>query len=218
MEGRSARKIRRERNRRRLPPRSAGFRWMRRIAGLLATAAFLGAGVAAALMVIPDSDSSAKATVVATPTPTPKAKPKPTPTPKPKPKSLTKAQKAARAAAVDEVLRQGYTTLKPGDYDPRATLRVLIGRPVGDASGGQYAFFFSGDTFLGKDASAPSSELTLTKRGKTAVTLTYGTYVAGDKACCPSGKEKVRFRLEAGRIHALDTIPLASARLVRTAA
>ena len=54
---------------------------------------------------------------------------------------------AARRArtAVAEVRRQGFTTLKPSDYDPKATLRVLIGRPVGDAAGGNRAFFFIKD-------------------------------------------------------------------------
>jgi hypothetical protein len=217
MEGRRARKVRRERNRRRLPPRSATLRWFSRIVGLVATVAFLGGGVAAALMVIPDKGHSSALGATSTPTPTATAKPKPTPTPKPKPKPFTKAQKAARTAALAELRTQGYTTLKPGDYDPRATLRVIVGRPVGDAGGGEYAFFFSGDTFLGRDASSPSSKLSVGKRGKTAVTLTYGTYVAGDNACCPSGKAKVRFRLEDGRIHALDIIPASSARLVRKA-
>src|SRR5204863_9620384 len=52
--GASARRVRAERNRRRLPPRRTLYRWTRRITGLLATAAFLGVGVAAYRMIAPD--------------------------------------------------------------------------------------------------------------------------------------------------------------------
>ena len=45
-----------------------------------------------------------------------------------------------------EVRSQGFTTLKPADYDPKATLRVLVARPVGDAAGGYRAFFFNKTT------------------------------------------------------------------------
>ena len=55
-----------------------------------------------------------------------------------------------------EVRSQGFTTLKPTDYDPKATLRVLIARPVGDAAGGYRAFFFNKTTFIGNDARANS--------------------------------------------------------------
>ena len=59
----------------------------------------------------------------------------------------TKAQRAQRTAAVAELRRQGFTTLKLADYDYKATLRVLVGRPVGDAAGGSYAFFFLKDRY-----------------------------------------------------------------------
>ena len=66
----------------------------------------------------------------ATPSPTATPKPKADEASKPKkPKGLTKAQKQAREDAVAEVRDQGFTTLKPTDYDPKATLRVLIGAP-----------------------------------------------------------------------------------------
>ena len=84
-----------------------------------------------------------------------------------KPKALTKAQKAARADAVDEVRRQGFTTLKATDYDPRATLRVLIGRPVGDAAGGYRAFFFSKDALhRQRRARAPARCCASSRKGK----------------------------------------------------
>jgi hypothetical protein len=214
----SARKVQAERNRRRLPPKRSEYRWARRIAGLLATVALLGAGVAIALMILPDSGGEESA-VAAAPTPTPvKEKPakKKTAKKKPsKPKGPTKAQLAARTAAVAEVRRQGFTTLKLRDYDPTATLRVLVGRPVGDAAGGTRAFFFLKDRFLGNDALSPSSKLTVAKQGKVTVTLSYGVYNPGDTAGAPSGRKRVRFKLEGERIHALDTIPLDSARFQR---
>ena len=71
----SARKVQAERNRRRLPRRGRAARWARRIVGLVATAVFLGAGVAIALMVVPDGSGEEAAAIAATPTPT--ATPKP---------------------------------------------------------------------------------------------------------------------------------------------
>src|SRR5262245_7343130 len=133
----TARRARAERDRRRLPERGPWSRWTRRIAGLLATAVFLGVGFASAQMILPDTkDSSTVAEgPAATPTRTAKAKKK-TAKKAAKPKGLTKAQKAARAKAIADVRSQGFTTIRPADYNPRATLRVLIGRPVGDAAGG----------------------------------------------------------------------------------
>jgi hypothetical protein len=214
----SARKVQAERNRKRLPPQRSGYRWARRIAGLLATAALLGAGVAIALMILPDGGGEDSA-VAAAPTATPvqeKAAKKKTAKKKPsKPKGPTKAQLAARTAAVAEVRRQGFTTLRLRDYEPTATLRVLVGRPVGDAAGGTRAFFFLKDRFLGNDALSPSSKLTVAKQGKVTVTLSYGVYKPADTAGAPTGRKRVRFRLEGERIHALDTIPLDGVRFQR---
>ena len=95
---------------------------------------------------------------------------------------MTKKQSAAREEAVDEIRRQGFTTLKASDYDPRAKLRVLIGRPVGDAAGGNRAFFFSDDAFIGNDARAPAPSCEVAKQSKTTVTLSYGVYAPGDTA------------------------------------
>jgi hypothetical protein len=214
----SARKVQAERNRQRLPPKRSGYRWARRIAGLLATAAFLGAGVAIALLILPDGggENAASAAIpTATPVKEKPAKKKAAKKKPSKPKGPTKAQLAARTAAVAEVRRQGFTTLKLGDYDPKATLRVIVGRPVGDAGGGKRAFFFLKERFLGNDALAPSTKLTVAKQGKVTVTLSYGVYEAGDTPGSPSGRKRVRFRLEGERIHALDTIPLDNARFQR---
>src|SRR3954451_10558215 len=139
----TGRRGRSERKRRRLPPRGALARWTRRITGLLATAAFLGVGVASYKMIAPHHKAAANAALVPTATATPAKHHK---RHKARHHALTKAQKAQRSAAVAAVRRQGYTALKPSDYAPRATFRVLIGRPVGNASGGAYAFFFNRGT------------------------------------------------------------------------
>jgi LppP/LprE lipoprotein len=201
----TARRVRTERNRRRLPPRGALSRWTRRITGLLATAAFLGVGVASYKMIAPDHKASASAALAPEPTATPAKHHKHH---KASHHGLTKAQKAQRTAAVAEVRRQGFLALKPSEYDPRATVRVLIGRPVGDPSGGSYAFFFHGGTYLGRDSLSPTASLKLAKQTKTSVTLSYGT-------CCPAKRVPVRFKLQAGRIQPQQVIPASYLRAVR---
>lgn len=195
----TARSVRAERNRRRLPPRGGVSRWTLRIAGLLATAAFLGVGVASYKMIAPDHSTADDAALPPAPAPTAvhhhKAKHHAH-----KPKGLTKAQKAARTAAVAELRGQGYTTLKARDYDPRATLRVLIGRPVNDAAAGSFAFFFEGGHYLGRDSVSPSASVKVAKQTEHTVTLAYRT-------CCPAKHVDVRFKLESGQVHAMQLIP-----------
>jgi hypothetical protein len=213
---RRARRVQAERNRKRLPPKRKAYRWARRITGLLATAAFLGAGVAIAMMILPDNSEEV---VAATPAPT--ATPKPKPEKKKakkkagKPKGPTKAQLAQRKDAIAVVRSNGYTTLKQSDYDFKATLRVLIGRPVGDSAGGHRAFFFNKKVYLGNDSTSPSTKLSVSKQGKVTVTLSYGVYAAGDPAGQPSDRKRVRFKLESGVLTPLDEIPLDSARFQR---
>jgi hypothetical protein len=213
----NARRVHAERNRKRLPPRRNASRWARRIAGVLATIAFIGVGVAIAQMVIPEPDGTEASAAAPAPTATatPAKKHKAAKKKKAKPKGPTKAQRESIKAAVAVVRQKGFTTLKQSDYDPKATFRVLIGRPVGDSAGGNRAFFFMKDTFLGNDALSPSTKLTVVKTGKVTVTLSYGVYTASDASGSPSGRKRVRFRLEGTRIHALDTIPLDSARFQR---
>jgi hypothetical protein len=200
----SARRVKAERDRQRLPQRSTGERWLLRIVALLATAAFLGVGVASALMILPDDEGRQAALAVApTATATP-AKGKKKKAAKPKPKGPTKAQLAQRRAAVAEIRNQGFTTLRQRDYDFKATLRVLIGRPVGDAGGGSYAFFFNKATFLGKDATSPSTKIRVSKQSKTAVTLSYDT---------SAGRTKVRFKLAGDTLQPLDPLPAPAERL-----
>ena len=144
------------------------------------------------------------------PEPAKKAKKKPS-----KPKGPTKAQLAQRKDAIAIVRAEGFTTLEQSDYDFKATLRVLIGRPVGDSAGGSRAFFFNKQTFLGNDSTGPSTKLSVYKQGKVTVTLSYGVYGPNDRAGDPSARKRVRFRLEGGVLTPMDTVPLDSARFLR---
>jgi LppP/LprE lipoprotein len=205
-----------ERDRRRLPKRGPVARWSRRIAGLLATAAFIGVGVVSAQMIMPDK-KAVSAAPAATQTPAAKKKKaaKKTAKAKPKHRGLTKVQRAARTAAVAEVRHQGYTARRLSDYDVKASLRVLIGRPVGDAAGGYRAFFFGRSGFLGKDSFTPSTELRLAKQRKSSVTLTYGVYKIGDSPGHPSGSQRVTFKLVGTTVTPQEAIPLGGARFQR---
>lgn len=204
-----------ERDRRRLPRRGPVARWSRRIAGLLATAAFIGVGVVSAQMILPDKKGISAAPAATQKHAPAKKKAKKAAKAKAKHQGLTKVQRAARTAAVAEVRHQGYTTLKVSDYDPRASLRVLLGRPVGDSAGGYRAFFFGRNGFLGKDSFTPSTELRVSKHGKSSVTLTYGVYKLGDAAGHPSGSQRVTFKLVGTAVTPQQAIPLGGARFQR---
>ena len=207
----SARRVKAERNRRRLPRRGQTARWTRRIAGVLGTAALLGVLFASVQLVLPSGGE--EPVIAATPSPTATPKPKAKASKPKKPKGLTKAQKQAREDAVVVVRNQGYTTLKPTDYDPKATLRVLIARPVGDAAGGYRAFFFNKKIFIGNESSGNSSLLNISRKG--TITLWYGVYAPGDTAGQPSGRKRVRFKLEGDVLTPLDTIPFDNERFQR---
>ena len=209
-----ARRVQAERNRRRLPQQRPAARWARRITGLVATAALLASGVAVATMVMPDNDEKSLAQAAPAATPVKEKPKKKKAVKKHKPKGPTKAQLAQRKAAVAIVREKGFTTLKQSDYDYKATLRVLIGRPVGDAAGGERAFFFNKETFLGNDAAGPSTKLSVYKQGKVTVFLSYGVYGPSDPPGDPSDRKRVRFRLKDGLLTTLDTVPLDSARFV----
>jgi hypothetical protein len=207
------RRVKAERDRNRLPKRGPWSRWSRRIAGLVATGAFVAVGVVSAQMIIPDPDSNAAA-VVTGPTPTATPKAKKAAKKKPAKKGLTKAQKQARKDAIDEVRTQGFTTLKTTDYNPKAKLRVLIGRPVGDAAGGHTAFFFTKDGFIGKDAQGTSTVLKIAKATSSTITLSYGVFKPGE-TLNPSGRKRVRFKLEGAVLTPLDTVPTQTERFLR---
>jgi hypothetical protein len=183
-------------------------RWIARVLAILATGALLGIGVAVVTMIRAEADSSADdQALIAEPTPTP------TPTAKPKKKAkratLTKAQRAARTAAVAELRRQGYKPMRLADWHARQSLRVLIG-----SQGGQRrAFFFVGRRYIGNDATTPSAKLRVGTQDTRSVTLVYSIWRRGDRACCPhGGTARVRFRWEGGQLRPQSAIPDAAAR------
>jgi len=182
----------------RIPPRR---RWPARVAGILATAALLGCGVAIAVMVIPSPRDE-------TPAPSPPAaveKPEATA----KQHGLTKAQRAARRAAVAALAEEGFTPVRLADWRPNAELRVLVGR---HAEGGNRAFFFVGRELVGSDDPLVSGKLRVAAAGKRSVTLRYGLYEAGDEACCPSGEAELSFRWRNGELVPDGAVPPVASR------
>lgn len=203
--------------RRRPPPPPRGARGqVARAIGLAATLVLLGVGVAVLLTVTRDSrGSSAKETFAPTATATPtaaaerKAK-------GPAVLPLTNAQKESRNAAVGQMRSQGFEPVATSTYNPRRSLRVLIGRPKASSTGvrGRRAFFFVRAQYIGTDAISPSLRLKVAGQNGGRITLAYTRYAAGDKPCCPSdGTVKVRFEMGDGRLQPLDPIPPAAARL-----
>ena len=121
-----------------------------------------------------------------TPKPTPTAKPKPTPVP------LTADQRAARETAAELVRSKGFEVVRLRDYDPRRTLRVLIGE---EPAGGRMAFFCVDDLYIGNDRSSLSPELKVKRAGNVQVTLTY------------DGATDVRFEWNGSSLAPQDPLP-----------
>jgi hypothetical protein len=155
-----------------------------------------------------DADGeSASATVTATPTPTPTAEPKPTPVP------LTAAERAERQAAADIVASRGFEVVRLRDYDPRDTLRVLIGR---SSSGGEMAFFFVRGDYIGNDSTETSAQLRVRRTTDVAATLAYGIFQPGDAPDKPTGTPvRVRFQWDGVRIAPEAEVPAPELRAPR---
>src|SRR3954469_15631423 len=168
------------------------------IVGLVSVILILGAGG-------DDEEPVASAPVAtATPKPTATAKPKPTPVP------LTPEQKQERRAAADVVTSRGFSVVRLKDYDPRKTLRVLIGRTT---SGSHLAFFFVNGDYIGNDSQDPSARLKLAKQSDLTVTLAYGIFQPGDQPGKPTGTPvKVRFTWDGSRLTPEDQLPLPQQR------
>jgi len=167
-------------------------RWPQRILGFLATVAFLGSGVAIAMMVMPEQEQAARATV---PNGTAvKGKTKSAP-------PLTPAQKRARREAVAKLSEAGYEPIRLADWRPKAPLKVLVGRSDSEA---MRAFFFAGSEFIGYDDRATSSRLRVVKAGGNAVTLAYKLN--------DGSTTKVRFEYSDGTLSPTAAVPSASLR------
>lgn len=172
-----------------------------RMLAVAGTAGLLLVGLASLLMIAGTGGEdrepqAAIATPTATATPTPTATPKPEPTPVP----LTAEQRAQREAAAQIVTSRGFEPVKLRDYDPRRTLRVLLGRRT---DGYRLAFFFVGDRYIGNDAREASAKLRVRKQQDTRVTLAYGT---------TGGSVDVRFQWDGSQLQPLDLIPSAEQR------
>jgi hypothetical protein len=169
-------------------------------AGLLG---LLAVGLACVVMVSRaiTGDDETSVGVSATPVPTRTPKPTPTATPKPTPVPLNAEQRAAREAAAEVVRSRGFEVVKLRDYDPRRTLRVLLGQ---EANGMRRAFFFVDDRYIGNDAAESSAKLKVKRQGRTQVTLTY-TLAQG-------GPVDVRFKWDGARLNPLEALPAAPLR------
>jgi hypothetical protein len=196
---------RRDRIRRRSPV----ARWTGRVLGLLGTAAVLAVGVVAATMVISAGDEQVVgAAPAATPTPEARnggkrAKPR-----------LTRAQRAERRRALDELRRQGYAATALDDYKVDHLLRVLIGKPVGATPPGMRAFFFVDGEYIGQDATTASGRIRAGRQLEREITVVYTLYRPGDEACCPNGKEtRVHYRWNGETLAPREPIPPVAERL-----
>jgi hypothetical protein len=177
----------------RYPPAPRRRRWPSRVLGVLATAAFLGTGVAIAIMVMPEPEEEAAVRS----TPAPQAA-----EPQAKKPGLTKTQRAARRAAVQTLVEQGYEPVKLADWRPGNDLRVLIGE---SDTGAMRAFFFIKREFVGNDDASSSTRLRVTNVGDDAITLAYGITTGGN--------EKVRFEWVDGRLEVTGgTVPASTLR------
>lgn len=205
----SARRVYAERARRRLPPRLRRRRWGTRIAGVLGTAGLAGVAVAIAVMVTPDHHPGSAALAT---TPAPHHKARPHKHKRHKPAGPTRAQLAARRAAVAVVRSEGYTPVRLSDYSFKTRLHVLIGKRPSD--GARLAFFFILEHYLGHDSVSPSARVSVVANGRKSVTLAYRTYGASEPACCPAGpRVTVRFVWNGTQLVPEGTIPPSFERL-----
>jgi hypothetical protein len=150
-----------------------------------------------------DGDDERAAVATATPTETPE--PTPTPKPKPTPVPLTDAERAERDAAAEVVESRGFEVVRLRDYDPRDTLRVLIGRT---STGSHLAFFFVQGQYIGNDSTEPSARLRVRRTGDLQTTLRYGIYQSGDEQDKPTGDPiDVGFKWDGSSLQPLTALP-----------
>src|SRR3954470_7634928 len=97
------------------------------VAGVLALLVVLVVTISLIRRAAGGDDESSDQTAAVTPEPTRTPKPTPTPKPKPTPVPLTPAQRPEPQAAADVVASRGFEVVRLRDWDPKDTLRVLIG-------------------------------------------------------------------------------------------
>src|SRR4051812_14639847 len=132
----TARRVKAERDRQRLPHRSGMERWTLRVVFVLAPAAFLGVGVASALMILPDDEANKGPAVYSAPTAVPAhAKVKAGKHKSTRPKGPTKAQRAQRTAPGAEPRLHPVTPPPLSRYGCPPPPRGLSGPPVRRGAG-----------------------------------------------------------------------------------
>jgi len=121
-------------------------------------------------------------------------------TPADGPSDDTVSAEIAKLPAADwqEVVR-GYT--------PDCSLHwVVVTAGLASDSPNQVLFFDRG-TPLGTATPEPRPYVTVTAQGSDAAAVQYQWRQGGDPACCPTGITTVRFKIEDGKLKALDPIP-----------
>jgi hypothetical protein len=118
-----------------------------------------------------------------------------------------------RSEAISKVRAEGYRPDDTGDYDPSATLRVLVGTRQDSGDGyAKRAFFFVGGRYIGTDTSDDSAQVRVDGQTGSTVTLAYAIYGKNDALCCPGSTDRVRYQWNGSRLVPLDPIPPRSSR------
>jgi hypothetical protein len=110
--------------------------------------------------------------------------------------------------AVSVLTAHGYSPNDTSQYNPKQTLRVLIGTKSASSEGyDQQAFFFIDGRYIGTDTKLPSASIKVVSQSDTEVTLAYALYNKGAPLSAPSGTADVTFQLNDGKLGAAGTIP-----------
>ncbi|HEU0189680.1 MAG TPA: LppP/LprE family lipoprotein [Mycobacterium sp.] len=75
------------------------------------------------------------------------------------------------------------------------------------ASSPEQLLFFDHDTPLGSPTTNPKPYTTVLSSGEDTVTVQYQWQVGSDPSCCPTGIGTTRFRIDGGKLKAVDSIP-----------
>ena len=101
-----------------------------------------------------------------------------------------------------------YREINRSMWDRGAKLNALYGNCRAGDGRDQHIWFFSGSRFAGRDTRDSSREILGLWRTDRVIAFLYVLYRGRDPNCCPTGGGKVvRFRLNGGRVRALDPIP-----------
>ena len=102
-----------------------------------------------------------------------------------------------------EVARGGLAGSRPRTH---SGLPPELGRGIASDSPSQVIFFNDG-TPLGTATPEPRPYITVVAQGNDSAAVQYQWRQGQDPACCPTGIGTVRFKVEDGKLKALDPIP-----------